>query len=511
MVLQIKTTGVEDYIDGSANIKMLLIGGPGVGKTRSSSFWPKPIYADCESGRGSIADRGVAYAEIKTSQDMLDFLAHLKGLERTPKAQRQFQTVVVDTLDGFQRKVKDEWLQQTKAASFKGYEAWGYLDTKMSMLMTRLLNLDYNVIVLVHYKDKLVKDGDNESHELMLQLQGDIKDTAFNDFDLVGWMGSYWEAEEGERVEKRGLTFQRTEKKPFLKDRFGVMPRWVPISFAESDYLQVQEAFLSRVEGLESGEVVGEIDSATPDAVASGNVLAPSGGALPAMDPKDVPLEQWDKATLAKMCKEAVPPITQTVDGQLIKGNTIKAELVAALKARREQEAAEKAAGEAPAEPTPEPAPATTDASAASAPEVPAEPAAPPIEAAVEQAAASTTVVNVTNVVVTPDAGPVNPETGEMTGATGDVAQDQALALVGEELGGEVVSEQVAVETPEPAPAAASSNDKTCDLEGCDEVLRTQENVDLVKISFIKFRLHYCNAHFLKAKDLGRKLEPSEA
>lgn len=160
----------------------------------------------------------MAYAEIKTSTDMLDFLAHLKSLERTPKKDRQFQTVVVDTLDAFQRAVKDEWMLQTKSQSFKGYEAWGYLDSVMQKLMTRLLNLDYNVLVLAHYKEKTVKDGDSETRELMLQLQGDIKDTAYNDFDLVGWLGTYWEAEEGVRVQKRGLTFDTSPDRPFLKE-----------------------------------------------------------------------------------------------------------------------------------------------------------------------------------------------------------------------------------------------------------------------------------------------------
>ncbi len=105
---------------------------------------------------------------------MLDFLSHLKQLERIPKKDRQFQTVIIDTLDAFQRSVKDEWMQKTRSASFKGYEAWGFLASVFSQLMTRLLNLDYNVIVLVHFKHKNVKDGDQETRELVLQLQGDL-------------------------------------------------------------------------------------------------------------------------------------------------------------------------------------------------------------------------------------------------------------------------------------------------------------------------------------------------
>jgi AAA domain len=67
-------------------------------------------------------------------------------MEITPKGQRQFQTVVIDTLDGFQRKVKEEWLQDTKAGIFSGRDAWGYLDSKMQALLVKLLNLDYNIM-----------------------------------------------------------------------------------------------------------------------------------------------------------------------------------------------------------------------------------------------------------------------------------------------------------------------------------------------------------------------------
>ena len=49
--LQIKTTGIEDYLDesGQAFIKALVMGQASAGKTRSASFWPKQAYAPCAS------------------------------------------------------------------------------------------------------------------------------------------------------------------------------------------------------------------------------------------------------------------------------------------------------------------------------------------------------------------------------------------------------------------------------------------------------------------------------
>lgn len=322
MGLQIRTTGIEDFLDGSHNIKMLVVGGPGVGKTRMSSFWPKPIYADCESGRASIADRNVAYASVRGSKDMLDFLAYLKGLERTPKAERQFQTVVVDTLDGFQRSVKDEWLQKTNSGEFKGYDAWGYLDTKMNMLMTRLLNLDYNVIVLVHYDVKAGQEG--EAATVQLQLDGKIKTTAFNDFDLVGKLGTFWAAEDGQRVEKRGLTFKATQDWPFLKDRLAVTPDWIEVTFSESDYSQLFEALNERLggDGFASAAVVGDIPDA--DDEKSPNVVPPMSGGPVQRQAKP---EAAAPKSLAEMSKEQLIVKAREL-GYDPKGNTLKAELI---------------------------------------------------------------------------------------------------------------------------------------------------------------------------------------
>lgn len=493
MVMQIRTTGVDDYIDGSANIKMLVIGGPAAGKTRSSSFWPKPIYADTENGRGSIADRNVPYTEVRSSTDMLDFLAYLKGLENKPKQARQFNTVVIDTLDGFQRKVKDEWLQNTKSQSFKGYEAWGYLDSVMTKLMTRLLNLDYNVLVLCHYKDKTVRNGEVETHELGLQLQGDIASTAFNDFDLVGWLGTYWDVQDGDRVERRGLSFQRTPTKPFLKDRFGVMPDWVPITFADTDYSFVLEAFLSRVDSLRQGELVGEIGSAVPDeAKPTPGVLAPSGGALPEQAPREVPLQQLDRVALAKLARDR--GVTTTLDGQAIRGNTTKGELLAALEKANEPAAAPAAKPvPAPSTPPAPPAPSTP----------PAPPTATPTQAPAVEALAQS--------IVQTDAGSVDAQTGEVLQAPRTHEQVVIAAL--ETLGGEVVSDQADAPLTPPAAAAAApeSDGDVCAVQGCQEVLSAQPNPGHVPISYIRFRARYCNAHFNRARQLNRPLTAADA
>ena len=123
MALVIKTTGIEDYLDGGeAYIKALIMGPPSAGKTRSASFWPKPIFADCEKGRMSIADRAVPYGEILSQDDMRGMIRALQVECMKPVAQRAYQTVVIDTLDAYQRIVMQERLRSERKEAFSGYQ-----------------------------------------------------------------------------------------------------------------------------------------------------------------------------------------------------------------------------------------------------------------------------------------------------------------------------------------------------------------------------------------------------
>ena len=445
MALKIRKTGFDDYLDGSANIKMLVIGGPGVGKTRSASYWPRPFFIDCENGRGSLADRKVPYVEVKSSKDMLDALAYLKDLERLPKSERQYQTVVVDTLDSFQRSVKDEWLQANNAGVFKGWDAWGFMNTKVQMLMTRLLNLDYNVIVNVHYKDKTFKDDDgNESRELELQLQGDIKDSAFNDFGLVGMLGTYFEydPEVEERVQRRGITFTPTPERPFLKDRFNITGKWWPIAFSDQDYSQFSLAFAEHADGLPASEEVGEVPDAT---TWTPHVVPPTGGG-----PVGGKAPTVTKADLIAEAEKL---------GLKVKGNALKAEIIAAIEEAKRS-----------TEPTPtsvdsgaEPAPAPADSVKLDPPTV------------------------VSDEAMDVPVGDTEADQDSSREEPGRTPED----LIKEELGGRVIAEYPAEEPPKPAPV------KTCDVCGKD---LAAENQDRVQLAWIKFRKKLCNLCYAEAK-----------
>ena len=238
MALVIKTTGVEDYLDdqGEAHVKVLIMGDASAGKTRSASAYPKPIFADCDKGMMSVADRGVPYATIGSSADMDALLRTLETECKTRRsAERRYQTLVIDSLDFYQRIVIQEICKANKCEALSGWRDWGQLDTKMTTLVARLQALPMNIVVNLHIK--ATKGDDDGPMVLGPKLKGDLKDQIAAEFDLVGHMATFWEAEGGERVLKRAVKWHPEPYFPILKDRSGQLPRFTPVDFTENDYL----------------------------------------------------------------------------------------------------------------------------------------------------------------------------------------------------------------------------------------------------------------------------------
>jgi len=262
MTLIIKTTGWEDYLgDQGAYIKALLMGPPGAGKTRSASFWPRPIFADCEKGRMSIADRGVPYAEIRSSEQM-DQLLDLVKNECKKGAKRQFDTLVIDTLDSYQRTIIAERLEKEKKEALSGWADWGHLDGKMTQFVEKLLNLPMNIVVNLHVKE--TTEGDDQTSQIVMapKLKGDLRDQIAAEFDLVGFMGTYWAAEAGERTLKRAVRWTPEPKYPILKDRSGRLPQFTEVDFTDEDFYRIYNALVGDfVDQMPAATVLTEVES----------------------------------------------------------------------------------------------------------------------------------------------------------------------------------------------------------------------------------------------------------
>lgn len=294
MTLIIRTTGIEDYLDGGeGRVKALIMGPPGAGKTRSSSFWPKPILADCEDGRMAVADRGIPYARIRNSEDMKELLRRLYAETNKPPLERAYLTLVIDTLDSYQRLVIAERLKVTGNEGLSGFADWGYLDNKMQQLVSALQGLRMNVVVNLHVKSEKVGEDEDGKGGYLVQspkLKGDLREQIAAEFDLVGYMGTTFEMVNGERTQVRAIQWHATPDRPILKDRSGTLPKFTSVSFTDRDYYGLFEQLAAKAESLKESVVVEQLEVAEPVAPVAPKQGGPvSKTAEPVPTPVDTP------------------------------------------------------------------------------------------------------------------------------------------------------------------------------------------------------------------------------
>lgn len=307
--LAIRTTGLEDYLEGGqGKLKLLLGGAPGAGKTRFASFAPKPIYADTEDGLMSVADRRVPYASIKSVTDMNAFLDLLDAEAKKPAAQQRFKTVIIDTLDAYQRIVTNDYLRKMRKEAMSGWEDWGYLDARMTNLLARLFLLPMNVIALMHVKDTKV----NEVDVTQPKLKGDMRDQISADFDFVGLLqtrfGPVESAKGGvERAIIREIKWEPTPMAQWLKCRGGALTT-TSVSFAAADWSAIQDGIEAQLAALSAGTMMERVQTAPeaePVPVAAGGPVAGRGAASVATRATAAKPEKAAKVPLAKV---ATPP-----------------------------------------------------------------------------------------------------------------------------------------------------------------------------------------------------------
>lgn len=515
MTLIIRTTGIEDYLDqGQANIKALILGAPSAGKTRSASFWPKPIFADCEKGRMSIADRSVPYAEIGSTRDMDALLDMLRNECRKPPHERKYQTLVVDTLDAFQRIVIAERLDSEKKEALSGWGDWGYLDGKMTQFVAKLQSLPMNIVCNVHVKTTDREEGDATITQTGVKLKGDFKDQVAAEFDLVGHMGTYWEAgENGEgRVLKRGIQWWPEPTKPILKDRSGQLPRWTPVTFTEDDFGNLFASLISHLDNLGESQVVEELQ--TDPAVTHQPVQPTPGG--PVQGAPVIPPTAAKKA--APPAKKAAAPPAKAAEpepeAKITEVETPAAEAPSTPVPAPAEAVAEPVVEEPPVVQTPTPVavPAAPKPSvpAAAKPEIPGADAAPqetaPTPAPVAEAIAEEPVAAPEPVAEAPSEEPMSPEA---------VAEALDATVISEEAPTDPVEQQEA-----PAVSEGGTDDQGSDgtaavatcgtpslppeelepgfvpVQGCGKTLDAEPNPDLVEIGALKTRTNLCNACF---------------
>jgi hypothetical protein len=451
MSLVIKTTGFEEYLDanGTARVKALILGEHGVGKTPFAASWPRPIFADCEKGMMSVAKKAVPFASVRGGGDFEAFLQHVKRDNLLPVDKRKYDTVVVDTINSLQRKLITQRLRAEHKDGMAGPD-WNWLGTKMGGYLEDLLNLDMNVVVLMHVKDKYDKDDSDE--KIIVKdnaLKGDLSTSIYRDFDLIGYMESYYKVVDNKRELARHIRWQSDPKIPMVRDRSANLPRFTDVTFAESDYTTIFEAVFGDVDSLPESSQLADLETEQPE----GDVAEPEQKGGPVQNPST----------------PKAPP----------------AKKAAAKKAPAKKAAAKpEPAGETAPEPTPEPDTAVDKNEGGNG-----EPAAQ--EAPAETPAADTTT-DVPEVKPDPDA--------------------EAQALLEKELG--AVAEDAPAETTAPpaeeppvAPQERAADHicgdakpgLTAKVEGCGTPL-TPENSSKLQIARLKYHTDLCESCFQRLK-----------
>jgi len=254
----------------------------------------------------SVADRAIPYAAIKSTADMKALLDMAEVEAKRAKAERRFETLIIDTLDAYQRMVIQEYLKSTKKASMSGWQDWGHLDAEMTELVARLSGIPMNIVVNLHVKDTKVggaDDGEGGILVKMPKLKGDLKDQIAAEFDLVGFMETGWEAIDGKRQLARYIQWEPTPDKPILKDRSGQLPKKTPVAFSDEDYNVLLRPLKLAQGKLIEGVVVAELAQEAPvepTKVAKGGPVTGSVAKV----------ATTTKAPAAKKTQPAVPTVT---------------------------------------------------------------------------------------------------------------------------------------------------------------------------------------------------------
>lgn len=260
MSLTIKVTSADDY---GHNVKMLIAGDVGSGKTVASSTTPNPLIVSVEPGLMSIADRRIPYAKIEKVSDLLQLRA---ALDQAPETRQKLigvpvDTVVIDTIDEVQRLLISERLAQTGEDAMR-IQDFGWLREEMLKIIRGFRDLDMHFVATCHVKT--VSDEETGHVAVKPGMQGALADEIGGYFDVVGVIALETALKAGDlgaqTVVKRFLRTQPDAKHAWLKDRSWKLPPKVELN-GRDDFQRMTEIMFPDGEPKEAGEpvVLGEV------------------------------------------------------------------------------------------------------------------------------------------------------------------------------------------------------------------------------------------------------------
>jgi hypothetical protein len=212
---------------------VLILGRPGVGKTRFAGTFPNPYFLDLEEGAATAHPGTVlrAVLPLDDRQILAKTKAFIRKVGKCPArdgglviekdgGEHVVRTLVVDSVDALQQAVMD--FQILREGKFKMERGdWGTLLNAMRPVNMLLRSLPIHVVVTAHTK---TRDGEQNRPGVMdLAVQGALRDQMPRWYDAILHIG---EKEEGKRfVVCQPTIFNRSRW--LAKDRHDALrPLW---------------------------------------------------------------------------------------------------------------------------------------------------------------------------------------------------------------------------------------------------------------------------------------------
>ncbi len=253
MAIEVKFAGTQDY---GTSVKMLVVGEPGAGKTRTTSCWPDPFILNADAGLMSVADRQTPNVTITDSKQIKEILDILQAGPSAVKAQLGIpvKTVVIDTLDEVARMLVRERLKSERSEAMK-IQDWGWLGDQLRVMVRAFRNLDLNVIFNVHAKSQ--EDSETGRTFIKPGIQGAMGDEIAGYVDVAVLLQArpIVKVVKGENVREISR-FMQTYPDPmhgWIKDRSGRLPQEFPINFND-DYSRLDSYMFSHIRAAQKVE-----------------------------------------------------------------------------------------------------------------------------------------------------------------------------------------------------------------------------------------------------------------
>lgn len=233
--MDIRTAGDSEF---HTKPRILLAGSPGVRRTQFATSFPKPVVVDCGSNSVELGASGTDYITVTSEGDLFDLVCHLES-------DGQYETLVIDTLDGFQDVLLDERLMTEHRNELEAGD-WKWLEGRLRTIFKRLKTLPQNLVVVANIRDIFVKN----TTVFQPAIQGGFSYKVSQYMTHMLWLRANTSDGETPKEDFYLLT-QPVSEAEWVADFSQTLTRVVPVDF-KSDYDMIMSAWGSRVVGKSS-------------------------------------------------------------------------------------------------------------------------------------------------------------------------------------------------------------------------------------------------------------------